>query len=138
MAKSIWKGRWVGIITTAALFCGLLAGCASPSTPPADTSQTGDVAALKGQVAALQTSVAGLQTRVAGQQPQTAIDPQAAAQATRIAALEARVAALVPTATNTPLPTATIIPAVAGLVIDGNTKGAAGAKVTITEFVDYF
>jgi hypothetical protein len=36
-----------------------------------------------------------------------------------------------------PAPTATVFPAIAGLAVDGNTKGAATAKVTITEYLDY-
>ncbi len=136
MAKPILTGRWMGWAAAAALLCGLLAGCASPGTPPAAAaSQPADVAALKQQVLAQQTSIAGLQAQA---EAQAALGTQVAAQARRVAALETQVVAAVPTATNTPLPTPTIVPAVAGLVTSGNTKGAASAKVTITEYVDYF
>ena len=139
MAKSSITGKWIRWVTTAVVFWGLLAGCASPSTPPAASSQSEDVATLKQQVMAQQTSIAGLQAQAErGQQAQAALDQQAAVQATRIAVLETQLVAAVPTATNTPLPTATMLPAVAGLVTAGNTKGAAGARVTITEYVDYF
>jgi len=140
MAKSSMTGRWMGWVTVAVL-CGLLAGCASPSTPPSTTASgpSDEVAALRQQILAQQTSIAGLQAQAEqGQQAQNALAQQAAAQATRLAALETQVVAAVPTATNTPLPTPTIVPAVAGLVTAGNTKGAASAKVTITEYVDYF
>ncbi len=140
MAKPILKSRWMGWAVAATLLFGLLAGCASPGTPPAAAAgQNEDVAALKQQVLAQQTSIAGLQAQAGqGQQAQAALGTQVAAQARRVAALETQVVAAVPTATNTPLPTPTIVPAVAGLVTSGNTKGAASAKVTITEYVDYF
>ena len=60
-----------------------------------------------------------------------ALRRQVAAQGTRLAALETRVAPPQQAAT------ATIVPAVAGLVVDGNTRGPATAKVTITEYLDY-
>ncbi len=43
-----------------------------------------------------------------------------------------------PTATVKPVqPTATMVPMVSGLVVDGATKGAADAKVTVIEYTDY-
>ena len=135
MAKLRIKGKWIGVLAVAALLFGLLAGCGSPATPPADTSLADDVASLQQQVAAQATRITGLETQVASNQ-------QVTAQAGRIAALETQVAlgltAAAPTMANTPQPTATMVPAVAGLVTAGNTKGAASAKVTITEYVDYF
>ncbi len=117
------------------LCAALLAGCAGAATPTADTGLADDLASLKQQVASQATLITGLETQAASGQ-------QAAADAERIAALETQVAqvqtAAVPTATNTAQPTATMVPAVAGLVTDGNTKGLASAKVTITEYVDFF
>lgn len=76
-----------------------------------------------------------------------ALRQQVAAQATKIAALETRAvapppaaAAAQPTAGGpqpTAAPTPAILPPVAGLTTAENTKGAATAKVTITEFTDY-
>ncbi len=93
------------------LLLGLI-GCAAggaPGTPAASD----DVASLRQQVAAQGTRISALETRVA-------LPQQAAAQ---------------PTAK--PAPTPTMVPTVAGLVVDGNTKGPATAKVTITEYIDY-
>lgn len=94
----------------ALLLIGLI-GCAA--TAPSTTSTSDDVASLRQQVAAQGTRISALETRVA-------LPQQAVAQ---------------PTAK--PAPTATIVPAVAGLVVDANTKGPASAKVTITEYLDY-
>ncbi len=93
------------------LLVGLL-GCAT-AAPTGTPGNTDDVASLRQQVAAQGTRISALETRVA-------LPQQAAAQ---------------PTAK--PAPTATIVPAVAGLVVDGNTKGPATAKVTIVEYLDY-
>jgi protein-disulfide isomerase len=62
---------------------------------------------------------------------------QVDAQNDRIAALETSVARLQPTPTVPPPPTPTAVPAVANLVVDGNTKGSPDAPVTLTEFTDY-
>ena len=93
------------------LLVGLL-GCsatAGPSTP----GGAEDLASLRQQVSSQGTRIAALETRVA-------LPQQAAAQPT-----------------TRPVPTATVVPPVAGLVVDGSTKGVATAKVTITEYIDY-
>jgi len=115
------------------------------------------MAALKQQVALQETSVAvlnSLNQQVVAQQTTIAVlaplKEQVAVQATRITLLETRVALAQATVAQprpatgvatvapiTPQPTPTMLPAVAGLVTDGATKGAASAKVTITEYVDY-
>ncbi len=143
MAISTLSGKWSGLITAVILLCGLLAGCASAGASPASGSQPDEVATLQQQVAVQQTSIAALQA-------QAALAQVVASQATQIAALQTQVAAAqaiaaapkqvtsAPTAAVPSQPTATIIPAVAGLVTDGNTKGAASARVTILEYIDYF
>ncbi len=131
MSKPGRMSRWMGLLAAAVLGAALLAGCASPAAAPVDTGLAGDVAALKQQQAAQAQRISSLET-------QAAADPQAG----RIDDLETKVAqgltAAAPTATAIPQPTATIVPAVAGLVTEGNSKGSASAKVTITEYVDYF
>ncbi len=92
------------------LLVGMI-GCAATAGSP--TPSADDVAALRQQVAAQGARISALETRVA-------LPQQAAAQPT-----------------VRPAPTATMVPAVTGLVVDGNTKGLATAKVTITEYVDY-
>lgn len=59
---------------------------------------------------------------------------EVAALGTRVALLETQVA---PTPTPPPAPTPTLIPAVAGVVTDGASRGEADAPVTITEYMDY-
>ena len=128
-------GRWMGVMAAVAVCAALLVGCASPAATPAESGLADDVAALKQQAA----TQAG---RIASLEAQSALLQQVEPQATRIGALETQVAAVqtagAPVPTNTAQPTPTIVPAVAGLVTAGNTKGAASAKVTITEYVDYF
>ncbi len=102
----------------AALLGGLLGGCGISATPPAAPSPSDDVGPLRQQVASQAARITSLETQVALVQ---------AKQATGGSAV----------ATTTPQPTATIVPAVAGLVTDGTTKGVASAKVTITEYIDY-
>ncbi len=127
--SSCWK--WLGILAAATVGAALLAGCASPAAAPADTGLANDVTALKQQAATQAQRISSLETQAA-----------ATPQEGRITALETKVAqgltAAAPTATNVPQPTATIAPAVAGLVTEGNTKGVASARVTITEYIDYF
>ncbi|MDA8219488.1 MAG: hypothetical protein M0Z94_17950 [Dehalococcoidales bacterium] len=107
-------GRRLTLVMAVALLWGLV-GC-SASAGPAAAGQTGDLAALQQQVAGQGTRIAALETRVATPQP-----------------------AGVPTTVATPRaqPTATMVPAVSGLPVDGATKGSASAKVTITEYLDY-
>lgn len=73
-----------------------------------------------------------------------ALQQRVTAQETRVAALEGKVGAMqtavaqaAPKPTGTRAPTPAPLPAVAGLPVSGVTKGAAGAKVTITEYSDY-
>ena len=95
---------------------GLLA-CAGPSALPTGSGQSDELASLRQQVSAQGTRLAALETRVA-------LAPSAGAQ--------------VKAATPVPAPpTATIVPPVTGLGVDGTTKGAATAKVTITEWIDF-
>jgi protein-disulfide isomerase len=118
------------------LLSGLVACSDSPGASPAAVSQPDDLAALKQQMAAQATRIAMLETREASSQARVV------ALETKGAALQLAVQAK-PTsggATVTPKPaqpTPTIIPPVAGLVTEGATKGAATAKVTITEYSDY-
>ncbi len=118
-------------LAAAVLIAALFSGCASPAAAPTGTGLADELAALQQQAATQAQRIGSLET-------QAAANPQAG----RITALETKVAqgltAAAPTATSIPQPTATIVPAVAGLVTEGNTKGAASAKVTITEYVDYF
>ncbi len=131
MPKSGRRCRWLGILAAAIIGAALLAGCAGPAAAPADTGLADEVTALKQQAVTQAQRISSLETQAA-----------AGAQTGRITALETKVAqgltAATPTATEIPLPTATIVPAVAGLKSEGNTKGAPSAKVTITEYVDYF
>ncbi len=94
----------------ALLVVGLLVWATACSSTPGSAD---DVASLRQQVAAQGTRISALETRVT-------LPQQAAAQPT-----------------TKPSPTPTMVPAVAGLVVDGNTKGPATAKVTITEYLDY-
>lgn len=111
------------LVVVMALLFTLTACSGSPTLPSAPTNQPSDLAALKQQVAAQETRIAALETRVAVPQPTVA---------------PARPATGAPTATARPVqPTPTVIPPVADLVTDGATKGAASARVTITEYVDY-
>jgi protein-disulfide isomerase len=96
----------------AVLLVGLL-GCAATSGSVAP-GQGEDIVYLRQQVSAQGTRIAALETRVSLPQQAAAAQP-----------------------TVKPAPTPTVIPSVAGLVVDGNTKGAASAKVTITEYLDY-
>ena len=113
----------LSLVIMIALLVGLSACSGGSAASPAATNPSGDLAALKQQVATQETRIAALETRVA--LPQSTIAP-------------ARPATGAPTATAKPVqPTPTVIPPVAGLVTDGATKGAASAKVTITEYVDY-
>jgi protein-disulfide isomerase len=142
MARSERYGRWRGILA-AAVACAtlalVLAACAGPAAAP--TADAG-LAGLARNVDTLNQQVAAQATRIASLEAQAELLQQLEPQATRIGALETQIAvvqtAAVPTATSTAQPTPTMIPAVAGLVTDGNTKGPANAKVTITEYVDYF
>jgi protein-disulfide isomerase len=96
-------------VAAAVLLVGLL-GCGG-----APTGQSGDLTALQKRVAAQETRIAALETRVAL--------PQVASLAT---------------ATPRPAqPTATVVPAVAGLITEGTAKGVSTAKVTIVEYLDY-
>jgi hypothetical protein len=140
------RGWWLWGAVVMILLLGL-AACSGGSDDRAATIQADDLARLKQQVAAQNTRIAALEA-------QGALAPEVAAQATRIAALETQAVlppplvitpelatnmpTLVPTlAPSTPRPGPTTIPTVAGLVMDGATKGAANAKVTITEYSDY-
>ncbi len=95
------------------LLFGLL-GCAATVGQSTPTGNADDVAALRQQVAAQGTRISALETRVSLPQQAAAAQP-----------------------TAKPAPTATMVPAVTGMVVDGNTKGPATAKVTITEYLDY-
>lgn len=73
-----------------------------------------------------------------------ALAERVTAQETRIADLEGKVGAMqtavaqAPRAAATPAaPTPAPLPAVTGLTVNGTTKGADTAKVTITEYSDY-
>ena len=113
----------LSLVAVMVLLFTLTACSGSPTLPSAPTNQSSDLAALKQQVAAQETRIAALETRFALPQPTVA---------------PARPATGAATATARPIqPTPTVIPPVAGLVTDGATKGVAGAKVTITEYVDY-
>ncbi len=103
-------GRLLRLGILSLLLVGLL-GCAAAAASPTPGASD-DLASLRQQVASQGTRIAALETRVSL--------PQQAAQ---------------PTAK--PQPTPTVVPAVTGLVVDGNTKGSATAKVTITEYLDY-
>ncbi len=119
MAKPEMTIKRIGLAAVAGLLCGVLASCGvSPGGPPAATSQSDDVVSLKQQVAAQGTRIALLETKVAL--------PQQGPPTMVVTGLP-----------TSPLPTATIVPAVAGLIADGNTKGLASAKVTIIEYVDF-
>ena len=143
MARRRVLSERIRFVILIALFSGLLACSGSPGSPPAATTQSDELAALKQQVAVQATRITVLETRAA-------LPQVAAGQGTRIAILETKVAApqraaaqATPTtggATVTPRPTQptpTVIPAIAGLATEGNTKGSATAKVTITEYTDY-
>ena len=124
MGKSAMTGKWIRWISLTTLLIGLLTGCSSPATSQVAINQTDDLANLRQQVAAQGTRIAALETRAALPQPTGA---------------PVRPATGVVTATAKPIqPTPTVIPPVAGLVMEGATKGVASAKVTITEYVDYF
>ena len=113
----------LSLVAVMVLLLTLTACSGSPTMPSAATTDPGELAKLKQQVAAQETRIAALETRVA--LPQSTIAP-------------ARPATGAPNATARPIqPTPTVIPPVAGLVTDSATKGAASAKVTITEYVDY-
>ncbi len=131
MARPGRRFTWLGILAAAAVGAALLAGCASPAAAPADSALADEVTSLKQQAATQAQRIDSLETQAA-----------AGSQAGRITDLETKVAqgltAAAPTATEIPLPTATIVPPVAGLTTEGSTKGAASAKVTIIEYVDYF
>lgn len=112
MMKPSLSRRLLHLGVLAVFLLGLV-GCAATAGPT--TPGTGeDLASLRQQVAAQGMRIAALETRVALPQQAAAAQP-----------------------TTKPAPTPTIVPAVAGLVVDGNTKGAATAKVTITEYIDY-
>ena len=136
MARSGRTGRWSGALAAVAVCGALLAACAGPTAAPAaDTGLAEDIASLQQQAATQAVRIASLET-------QSALLQQVGPLATRIGALETQVVqgqtAAAPLPTHTAQPTATMVPAVAGLVTEGNTKGLASAKVTITEYVDYF
>ncbi len=136
MPRSGRYAKWKGALAAGVVCGALLAACAGPAaTPAADTGLAKDVASLQQQAATQAARIAALET-------QAAANPQAGAQTGRLGALETQVAqvqtAAAPVPTETAEPTPTIVPAVAGLVTEGNTKGLASAKVTITEYVDYF
>ncbi len=122
---------WRGSVLLAVLLAALLAACSAAELPPASPDPSGEVAALRQQVASQAAQIAALETQAASNQP-------AASQAAQISLLQTQVTGLIPPATAIPQPTPTMIPAVTGLVLDANTKGSPSAKVTITEYVDYF
>jgi len=110
--------RWTRRYPVAILvgLCALLLGCSGvPEATPTAARITMGPAAPTGTI---KTQATSAPTRAASQA--TAAQPAPSASES----------------TATPKPTPTIVPAVAGLVTDGATKGAAGAKVTITEFTN--
>ena len=100
------------LLVASLLLVGLV-GCANVGVPATPASQTDDLAAIRQRVTVQETRIAALETRVALPQPAVANTPKPAA------------------------PTATMVPTVAGLAVDGATKGSATAKVTITEYFDF-
>jgi negative regulator of sigma E activity len=124
-----------------AVLLGLVA--CSGNSLQSSTNQSADLAELQQQVDAQATNIAALED-------QGTLAEQVSAQARRVAMLETQVA-LLPSAAK-PMSTATLVPtlvpempqavptlapAVAGMATEGTTKGAAGAPVIITEYVDY-
>ncbi len=117
---------WLSRVVVTALVLGL-AACSGGTDDRATTIQANDLAMLKRQVAAQGTRIAALETKVV-LPPPLAMTPEPATS----------VPTLVPTLSpSTPRPASTLIPPVAGVVTEGVTKGAANAKVTITEYSDY-
>jgi hypothetical protein len=125
MKNAAVRERWAGWLGATAVLVSLLAGCAAPPKAAAPQQNLG---VLQQQIDTQATRIAGLEA----QSQSATLDAQAA----RIAVLETQVAQF-PTPTIA-LPTETLMPAVTGLVMQGTTKGPADAKVTITEYVDYF
>ena len=114
--------RWPLAIVGMALLVALAAGCSSQTNPSQASVGVGvDVGSLRQTVVAQQTQVSSLQRQVVALQ-------------TAVPALKANPApAAQPAAPAIP----TLMPPVAGLVMDGTTKGPADAKVTITEYSDF-
>lgn len=106
----------------AALALTLLLSVAGACAP----GQAGD--SQSRQVAELQARLAAQETRIAGLQAQNTALPTAVA---RLGAAQTPTAVVPVAALPTPLPL------VAGLAVSGTSKGVAGAKVTLTAYMDY-
>jgi len=109
----------------AAALVALVAACVvqpAPTPPASNTSNS--VESLARTVVAQQTQVASLQKQVVALQ--TAVIPQGAGQAGADTAPVARIPTI-----------PTLVPPVAGLAVNGTSKGAPQARVTITEYSDF-
>jgi protein-disulfide isomerase len=117
---------WLSVLA-AALVAVASACAAQPAltpTPATAAKDDGSVVSLEKTVVAQQTQVASLQKQVVALQ--TAVIPQGAGQAGPDTAPAAQVPAI-----------PTLMPPVAGIAVDGASKGSPQAKVTITEYSDF-